>query len=97
MWCPTKRRVDSIEQYQAAGRTDLVDRESAQLEVLKRYMPVEMSDEELAALVQSIVADLGASTPRDMGKVMPVAIKVAGDRVSGKRLSDAVKRALTSG
>ena len=92
-----KRRVDSIEQYQAAGRTDLVDRESAQLEVLKRYMPVEMSDEELAALVQSIVADLGASTPRDMGKVMPVAIKVAGDRVSGKRLSDAVKRALTSG
>ena len=92
-----KRRVDSIEQYQAAGRTDLVDRESAQLEVLKRYMPVEMSDEELAALVQSIVADLGASTPRDMGKVMPVAIKMAGDRVSGKRLSDAVKRALTSG
>jgi uncharacterized protein YqeY len=92
-----KRRVDSIEQYQAAGRTDLVDRESAQLEVLKRYMPVEMSDDELAALVQSIVADLGASTPRDMGKVMPVAIKVAGDRVSGKRLSDAVKRALTSG
>ena len=58
-----KRRVDSIEQYQAAGRTDLVDRESAQLEVLKRYMPVEMSDDELAALVQSIVADLGASTP----------------------------------
>ena len=92
-----KRRVDSIEQYQAAGRTDLVDRESAQLEVLKRYMPVEMSDDELAALVQSIVADLGASTPRDMGKVMPVAIKMAGDRVSGKRLSDAVKRALTSG
>lgn len=92
----SKRRVDSIEQYQSAGRTDLVDRESAQLEVLKRYMPTELSDDELAVLVQTAVSESGAMGPRDMGKVMPVAIKAAGDKVSGKRLSDAVRQALAS-
>ena len=79
------------------GRTDLVERESAQLEVLKKYMPVEMSDEDLTALVRAVVVEVGATTPKEMGKVMPVAIKAAGDRVSGKRLSDAVRQALAAG
>jgi uncharacterized protein YqeY len=91
-----KRRVDSIEQYQAAGRTDLVERESAQLEVLKKYMPIEMSDDELSALVRAAIVEAGATTPKEMGKVMLVAIKAAGDRVSGKRLSDAVRQALAT-
>jgi uncharacterized protein YqeY len=89
-----KRRLDSIEQYQKAGRADLVERETAQLEVLKRYLPAELSDEELQKLVASVIAEIGATGPRDMGKVMPVAIREAGDSVSGKRLSDAVKAAL---
>jgi len=93
----SKRRVDSIEQYRAAGRVDLVDRETAQLEVLKRYMPTEMSDDELTALVRDAVARVGASSPKEMGKVMPVALKAAGDRASGKRVSDAVRQALAGG
>ena len=93
----SKRRVDSIEQYRAAGRVDLVDRETAQLEVLKRYMPTEMSDDELTALVRDAVAQVGASSPKEMGKVMPVALKAAGDRASGKRVSDAVRQALAGG
>jgi hypothetical protein len=89
-----KRRVDAIDQFRDAGRTDLVDRETAQLEVLKRYMPTEMADDELEALVSAAIAEVGATSPKEMGKVMPVAIKAAGDRVSGKRLSDAVRQAL---
>jgi uncharacterized protein YqeY len=91
-----KRRTDAIDQFRDAGRTDLVNRETAQMEVLKRYLPAEMADDELAALVAEIVARVGATGPRDMGKVMPLALKEAGDRVSGKRLSDAVRQALTS-
>jgi uncharacterized protein YqeY len=92
-----KRRGDSIDQYRAAGRADLVDRETAQLEVLKRYMPTEMNDDELAALVRDAIARVGASSPKEMGKVMPVALKAAGDRASGKRVSDAVRQALAGG
>lgn len=90
----TKRRIDAIDQFQGAGRDDLVQRETEQLDVLKGYMPTELSDEELADLVRRVVAETGASGPKDMGKVMPVAISQAGDRVNGKRLSDAVRRAL---
>jgi uncharacterized protein len=89
-----KRRLDSIEQYQSAGRSDLVERESRQLDVLNRYMPAELSDADLQALVASVIAEVGATGPREMGKVMPVAIQRAGDHVSGKRLSDAVRAAL---
>lgn len=91
-----KRRVDAIDQFRDAGRTDLVDRETAQLGVLKRYMPTEMDDEELTALVSAAIAEVGATSPKEMGKVMPVAFKAAGDRVSGKRLSDAIRQALAA-
>ena len=91
-----KRRMDAIEQFAAARRDDLVDREKAQFEVLRKYMPVELTDEDLAALVAGAIAEVGATSPSDMGKVMPVAIKTAGDSVSGKRLSDAVRRALAA-
>src|SRR5688572_28807338 len=57
----TKRRVDSIDQFRKAGRQDLVDREESQLAVLKRYLPVELSDDELQALVRSAIAEIGAS------------------------------------
>ncbi len=91
-----KRRVDSIEQFQKAGRDDLAQRETDQMAVLKKYMPVELSDEDLTALVAGIVAEVGATGPQSMGKVMPLAIKAAGDSVSGKRLSDAVRQALAA-
>jgi uncharacterized protein YqeY len=92
-----KRRGDSIDQYRAANRSDLVERETAQLEVLQRYLPTEMSDDELNALVRDAVAQVGATSPKEMGKVMPVVLKAAGDRASGRRVSDAVRQMLAGG
>jgi uncharacterized protein YqeY len=91
-----KQLTDAIEQYQAAGRQDLADREAAQLTVLKRYLPQELSDAELDALVREVIAETGAASAKDMGKVMPVAIQRAAGRADGRRLSAAVKRVLSS-
>jgi uncharacterized protein len=90
----TKRRIDAIDQFRNAGRDDLVQRETEQLDVLKGYMPAELSDDELESLVAAVIAETRASGAKDMGKVMPAALARAGDRVNGKRLSDAVRRAL---
>ena len=92
----TKRRQEAIDQFRAAGRDDLVDRETAQLAVLQRYLPTEIDDEALDALVRDAIATTGASGSRDMGKVMPVALASAGTSVNGKRLSTAVKQALAT-
>jgi uncharacterized protein YqeY len=89
-----KQLNDAIEAYQAAGRDDLADREAAQLAVLKRYLPAELSDDELEALVADAIADVGAAGPKDMGRVMPVAIARAAGRADGRRISAAVKAAL---
>ena len=89
-----KQLADAIEQYEAAGRQDLADREAAQLAVLKRYLPGELSDEELTALVTEVIVETGAVGPKDMGRVMPVAMQRVSGRADGRRLSAAVKTAL---
>lgn len=89
-----KQLADAIDQYQAAGRDDLAERESSQLLVLKRYLPVELSDEDLVALVAAVIAETGANGPKDMGRVMPVAIQRAAGAADGRRISAAVKTAL---
>ncbi len=90
-----KQRKDSIAAFQAAGRTDLVDKESAELLVLQAYLPARMSAEEVAAAVAAIVSSLGASGPGDMGKVMgAVKAQLAGKAEMGA-LSAAVKAALS--
>jgi uncharacterized protein YqeY len=90
-----KQRRDSIAAFQQAGRTDLVDKESAEVKVLEAYLPQRLSAEEIAAEVQKIVAEMGASGPGDMGKVMG-AVKT---RLAGKaemaQVSAAVKQALS--
>ena len=65
-----KQRKDSIEQFQKAGRTDLVDQESKELGILQVYMPAQLSAAEVQSAIQKIIADLGASGPQDMGKVI---------------------------
>jgi uncharacterized protein YqeY len=65
-----KQRKDSIEQFQKAGRTDLVDQESKELGILKAYMPAQLSEAEVQSVIQKVIADLGASGPQDMGKVI---------------------------
>jgi uncharacterized protein YqeY len=90
-----KRMSESIDQYLSGGRVDLAERESAQLAIVKRYMPIEMSDEELLELARQVVVETGAATPKDMGRVMPILIERAGGRADGKRLSAAAKTAIT--
>ena len=91
-----KQRKDSISQFGAAGRTDLVDKETAELQVLEGYLPQRMGAEEVEAEVKAVVAELGAKGPGDMGKVMG-AVKT---RLAGKAdmalVSAAVKKALAS-
>ena len=90
-----KQRRDSIEQFSKAGRTDLVDKESAELKVLEAYLPQRLGADEIAAEVAKIVAELGASGPGDMGKVMGAAkSKLAGKADMGL-VSAAVKQALS--
>jgi uncharacterized protein YqeY len=90
-----KQRKDSISQFGAAGRTDLVDKETAELQVLEGYLPQRLSAEEIAAAVAAIVAELGATGPGDMGKVMgAVKAKLAG-KADMALVSAAVKQALT--
>jgi uncharacterized protein YqeY len=89
-----KQLADATEQYRAAGRDDLAEREAGQLATLKRYLPEELSEEELNALVADAIAETGATGPKDMGRVMPVAIARAAGRADGRRISAAVKSAL---
>lgn len=90
-----KQRKDSITAFQQAGRTDLVDKESAELKVLEAYLPARLSDGEIDAAVAALVAELGASGPGDMGRVMAAAKqRLAGNADMGL-VSGAVKRALT--
>lgn len=89
-----KQRQDSIEQFTTGGREDLVEKEQIQLSILEKYLPQQMSDEDLAKLVADGIAEVGAEGPKDMGKVMGLLKQKAGDGVDGRRLSTAVKDAL---
>lgn len=89
-----KKRRESAEAFDAAGRRELADRERAEGQVLDRYLPAQLDDEELAALVRDAVAESGASGPQQLGAVMKlVQPKVAG-RADGRRVSDEVRRQL---
>jgi uncharacterized protein YqeY len=91
-----KQRKDSIEAFQKAERKDLADKEAAELVVLQAYLPARLSAEEVTAEVKAIVAELGASGPGDMGKVMgAVKARLAGKADMGQ-VSAAVKAALTT-
>ena len=89
-----KQRKDSIEAFQKAARTDLADKEAAELMILQAYLPARLSAEEVSAAVKAIVVELGATGPGDMGKVMgAVKAQLAGKADMGQ-VSAAVKAAL---
>jgi uncharacterized protein len=90
-----KQRKDSIAAFQQAGRADLVDKESAELAVLEAYLPQRLSADEIAAAVAKIVADLGATGPGDMGKVMGVVKAQLAGKADLGLVSAAVKSALS--
>jgi uncharacterized protein YqeY len=90
-----KQRKDSIAAFAQAGRTDLVDKESAELAVLEGYLPQRLSADEVAAAVQRIVTEVGATGPGDMGKVMAAAKAQLAGQAEMALVSSAVKAALT--
>jgi uncharacterized protein YqeY len=94
-----KQREDSIFQFRKANRPELVQKEQAELDVLRAYLPEEASDAEIETAVDKAMTETGASTPKDMGKAIKAAMAVlqAGGKPSdGKKVSDAVRRRLTA-
>jgi uncharacterized protein YqeY len=90
-----KQRRDSIEQFSNAGRADLVAKEKGDLAVLERYLPPAATAEEIDAAVAAAIAESGATTAKDMGKVMKAVMpKLAGKNADGKAVNEAVRRKL---
>ena len=87
-----KQRRDSIEQFEKAGRQELADNEQAEITILEKFLPAGLSGEELAALVAAAVAETGASTRADMGKVMKLLQERTAGRADGKTLSQEVMK-----
>ena len=93
-----KQRRDSVDQFRAAGRTDLVDRETAEIEVLEHYAPPVASADEVETAVASAITDTGASSAKDMGRVMKAAMAaLAGKTVDGKTVNELVRKKLAGG
>jgi uncharacterized protein YqeY len=90
-----KQRRDSIEQFSKAGRTDLVEKETGEVAVLEAYLPPAASAAEIDEAVAAAIAETGASSPKDMGKVMKAVMpKLAGKNADGKVVNEAVRRKL---
>jgi uncharacterized protein YqeY len=89
-----KRRREAEEAYRNAGREDLAEGEAFEAAAIETYLPSELSDSELDALVSAAVVETGASSPRDMGQVIRKVMEAAGGRADGKRVSTKVKEAL---
>lgn len=90
-----KQRRDAADQFRAGGRPELADREQAEITFLQRYLPPAADAATIAAAIEAAVAETGASSPKDMGKVMKaVSAKLAGLTVDGRELSEAVKKKL---
>lgn len=91
-----KQRRESAAIYKEQNRVDLYDREIAEAEVLEKYLPAKMSEEELLSIVKAIILRVGAKSPADMGKVMGVATKELAGKADGKDISAKVKQLLGS-
>lgn len=91
-----KQRKESADIFQQQNRQDLAEKELFQLEVISRYLPKQLSEEEIAAKVKEIIAQVGAKGPQDMGKVMGAATKALSGQADGKVISELVKRLLTA-
>jgi uncharacterized protein len=90
-----KRRLEAAEAYRGGGRQDLAEAEEREAEIIASYLPEQLSDAELGALVGDAVAESGASSPREMGKVMALVMPKVKGRADGRRVSAAVKETLS--
>jgi uncharacterized protein YqeY len=90
-----KTRRESIEAFEKGGRTDLAEKEAAEIAILQGFLPEQLTGDEVAALVREAIATTGASSPRDMGKVMGWLAPKTRGRAEGRLVSELVTRALT--
>ncbi len=90
-----KKREESIEAYERGGRADLVAEERAELEVLRAYLPRQLTREEIEARAREVIAEVGASSPRDMGKVMKVLMAEMRGRADGRLVNQIVRDLLS--
>jgi uncharacterized protein len=90
-----KQRKDSFEQFTSGGRPDLAEKEAVEIGVLEKFLPAAMSEADAAALVEAVIAELGASSKKQMGEVMKVLQERSAGRVDGKVLSQLVGQKLT--
>jgi uncharacterized protein YqeY len=91
-----KRRLDAATQFRDGGRSELAAQEEGEAELIAGYLPKELSDEEIDAIVAAAVAETGASSPKDMGQVMKAAMATVAGRADGKRVSARVQGALNT-
>ncbi|OGQ50344.1 MAG: glutamyl-tRNA amidotransferase [Deltaproteobacteria bacterium RIFCSPLOWO2_02_FULL_57_26] len=91
-----KQGQESIEYFRKGGRSDLVEKEEAELEILRRYLPEALSEDEVRALIRSAVEEVGAAGVKDLGKVMKQVMPQVTGRVDGKRVSEIAKEILSS-
>ncbi|MEO9175949.1 MAG: GatB/YqeY domain-containing protein [Gaiellales bacterium] len=89
-----KRRLEAERTYLDAGRPELAVTERAEADLIDAYLPAELDDDALGELVAAAVAEAGATSPKDIGRVMPLAIAAAGGRADGRRISQLVREAL---
>lgn len=90
-----KQRKDSYEQFVAQNRTDLAEVEAAQMKVIEQFLPAQLSAEELEAEIKTIIAETGAESIKDLGKVMGTASKALAGKSDGKSISEMVKKLLS--
>jgi uncharacterized protein YqeY len=90
-----KRRLEAAAQFRDGGRPELADQEESEAKMIETYLPAELGDAELNAIVAAAIAETGASEQKDMGQVMKVVMARAGGRADGKRTSALVRAALT--
>jgi uncharacterized protein YqeY len=90
-----KQRHDAMSQYKDAGRDDLYEKEASEVAIFEMYMPKQLNDEELESTLKAIIAQTGASSMKDMGKVMGAAKAKIGSQADGKRINSCVKTLLS--
>jgi uncharacterized protein len=89
-----KRRLEAAEQFRGGGRPELAEQEEAEARIIEGYLPAELDDAELDAIVRAAISETGASSAKDMGQVMKAVMAKAGGRADGKRASARVREAL---
>ncbi|HCN05149.1 MAG TPA: glutamyl-tRNA amidotransferase [Bacteroidetes bacterium] len=91
----SKKRRDAIEQFEKAGRTEMAEKERAELAIIAQYLPAQLSDDEIRAELATIIASMGATSPSDLGKVMGMAVKGLKGRADGSTIQRLARELLT--